>query len=96
MVYSGLPSLRVGPNPLSQPVAYMTFGLEREEKVRLRVFDVQGRCMRELLNDVLPAGRHRIPWDGLSDNGHPVGSGIYFMQLKQGEKRTVRKLSVVR
>ncbi len=74
----------------------MTFGLARQEKVRLRIFDIQGRCVRQLIDEVLPAGKHRIPWDGMSDEGHRVGSGVFFTQLVYADQRTIRKLSVIK
>jgi flagellar hook assembly protein FlgD len=30
----------------------------------------------------MPAGAHRLLWDGRDDSGRPVDSGIYFVMLR--------------
>jgi hypothetical protein len=88
--------LTVGPNPLTEPIAWLYFGLEREEPIRLEMFDLQGRLVAMLVDEVLPAGNYRIAWDGNDDRGARVGSGIYFMKLKRPGGSEVRKVSVIR
>ncbi len=71
---SSRPHLRIGPNP-PRPVACSSFALQTQSKVTLKIYDLQGRCVRTLVNEVLPAGEYRIPWDGHTDAGTPVAGG---------------------
>ena len=76
--------LRGYPNPTNGS-ARVGFRLAGEEMVRLRIYDAQGRWVRNLLHETLPAGAHEVAWDGLDDNGQAVASGSYFFQLSRGE-----------
>jgi len=55
------------------------------------VFDVGGRRVATLVDEVLPAGEHRRDWrpDG-------VPSGVYFYSLRAGGRTEARKLVVAR
>jgi len=62
----------------------------------VRVFDVRGGLVRELLQRTLGPGRHGVQWDGKSASGQPVGSGIYYIQALVGEKNLVMRHAIVR
>jgi hypothetical protein len=47
----------------------------------LAVYDARGRLVRELLAGVMPPGEQIVTWDGRSDAGDPVPSGVYFYRL---------------
>ena len=49
--------------------------------VSLRIYDVGGRLVRHEAPGVLNAGEHAVTWNGVDQNGAPVGSGIYFVRL---------------
>ncbi len=84
------------PNPL-HPSAAVPFGLAHPARVRLTIFDLAGRRVRALADEMLPAGEHRRVWDGRDDPGRPVASGVYFYELVAGGERIGRrKLVVVR
>ncbi|MBD3162892.1 MAG: T9SS type A sorting domain-containing protein, partial [Candidatus Eisenbacteria bacterium] len=88
LVFSLMPSR---PNP-SQGGATISFSLERAGKVRLVLYDVQGRAVRTLVDGERSAGAHSILWDGRDGRGGRVSSGIYFTRLEANGKTEVRKL----
>ncbi|MBT5364362.1 MAG: hypothetical protein HOK94_02275 [Candidatus Marinimicrobia bacterium] len=45
------------------------------------MIDLLGRPVRTLVNKQKPAGKYRIKWDGINDQGQSVSAGIYFSQL---------------
>jgi len=49
--------------------------------LRLDIFDVRGRHVRLLADGVFAAGSHSVRWDGQSDGGLGVSSGVYFARL---------------
>ncbi len=83
------------PNPFN-PKTQIQFDLPSEGQVDVGVFTVSGRRISTLLNSSMPAGRHSVEWDGRSDSGESMPSGIYFYRVAsdfgiQTEKMTMIK-----
>lgn len=68
------------PNPFN-PETWIRFDLPRAGRVSLRIYGVDGRLLREW-RESLPPGRHRIRWDGRTEQGIGVSSGVYFAKLR--------------
>ena len=47
----------------------------------LKIYDVQGRRVRDVLVDAPRVGRQEIAWDGRDDEGMPAPAGVYFFRL---------------
>ncbi len=75
------------PNPFN-PSTRIAFKLPSARNIDLRVFDLRGRMVRTLASGSYPAGRHSVEWNGRTDGGTAVPSGVYFYRLRSGE--TVR------
>ena len=83
------------PNPFN-PETNIRFQLPKESGVRLRIFNILGKEIRNLTNRLYQAGEYSITWDGHDERGNPVPSGIYFYQLKAGNFSAVKKLTLLR
>jgi hypothetical protein len=68
------------PNPFN-PSTMIAFDLPVAARVRLSIYDVSGRLVKELLNEKREEGRHRAAWDGKDDRGQSVASGVYLYRL---------------
>jgi hypothetical protein len=79
------------PNPFN-PATRIVYDVPREGgDVHIDIFDVTGRRVRALLGEHRPAGTWTIEWDGRSDAGARVASGIYFYRLRaKGFEKTLR------
>jgi len=64
--------------------------------VILRIFDISGRPVRELLRIPQGAGSYYIDWDGKDTDGQDCSSGIYFAVLEALGQRKSAKLVLVR
>jgi len=68
----------VGPNPLN-PSGVLTFNTLTSGHVRIRMFDLQGRLVRSLMDaPLLPAGNHEVTIDGRGSRGEELPSSVYF------------------
>ena len=74
------------PNPFN-PTTNFGFRIADCELVTLKVFDVLGREVSTLVNEVRPAGAYAIRWDASS-----LPSGVYFYQLRAGSFVDAKKL----
>jgi hypothetical protein len=79
------------PNPFTGGTL-LRFTLPSPGRVDLRIFDASGRAVRTLLAGSQPAGAHLCRWDGRDAAGQPVGTGVYFAQLKVGDRTLERKM----
>jgi len=80
----------VYPNPVKGQ-AQIEYSLKAPGEVKLAVYDVMGRLVRQVVNGKIPAGLHRVAWDGKDANGRLVSSGVYFMKLSSlGINKTAR------
>jgi flagellar hook assembly protein FlgD len=67
------------PNPFN-PSTNVSLTLPVQSYVEVRVFDVTGRKVRNLLQKDLASGMQTFAWDGLDDGGTRVASGFYILQ----------------
>jgi len=87
--------VHVHPNPFN-PSTQIHFYLPAENVVAVRLYDVNGRVVKELINGFRAAGEYSIIWDGCDQLGRTVASGPYFSQVRFGEERKVAKMMLVR
>jgi len=78
------------PNPFN-PSTEIRFSLADAGDVDLSVYDVAGRLVRRLASGHHDSGEHRVTWDGESDAGQAVSSGMYFYRLETADGRTASK-----
>jgi len=85
------------PNPFNDETL-IAFSLpdEGRQKVSLRIFNVTGQEVRDLVDGPRDGGLHLVRWDGRGAAGLPVSSGIYFAELRAGNRRQVQKLVLLR
>ncbi len=84
------------PNPFN-PVTTIAFALPRQEAVTLRIFDLQGRLIRTLINhEARKEGRHAARWDGRDDTGRQAASGTYFYRLEAGNNTATGRLTMIK
>ena len=48
--------------------------------VQVVVFDIQGKHVRYLRDEVMDAGEHSVAWDLRDDQGREVPRGVYFLK----------------
>lgn len=78
------------PNPFN-PVTTIEFTLKESSIVSLRVFDILGREVKSILNEMVEAGIHQLEF-----NGSDLESGIYFYEMQAGNFRDVKKLVLLK
>ena len=87
--------LGVSPNPFN-PSTSISFQLAEPGRARLGIYDLTGRLVRRLADGPFPVGQHSLTWDGRSDNGDRVGSGIYLVSFRAGDVLSSSKLTLLK
>lgn len=62
----------------------------------LRVFDAQGRLVRNLFRGELHSGPENVSWDGRGESGAASASGVYFARLESGAEAITRRVVLIR
>ena len=83
------------PNPLN-PTTTIEFSLDRQARATLAIYDVQGRLVRTLVDDIIGSGYQERIWDGKDSQGNPVSSGVYFYRLTAGNKTLTKKMVLLK
>jgi hypothetical protein len=85
------------PNPFN-PSTRIAFDMPHAAHVNLRVFTVDGRLVRTLLDETRPAGADQaIVWDGRDDEGRKQPSGTYLYRFAvEGGRTLVRKMQLLK
>ena len=78
------------PNPFN-PQATIEFRVPTLGRVQLAVYDLLGRAIAVLRDEILPAGRYQTIWDASK-----VPSGTYYVRLEAGSFVQTRKMVLVR
>ena len=78
------------PNPFNSSTT-ITFSLEAPEQISLKVYDLLGREIETLVDELLPMGVHSIEWEtGIH------ASGIYLYRLQTSSSVLTRKMHLVK
>ncbi len=83
------------PNPFN-PRTTITFEVPAETHAALRIYDLRGGLVRTLLDRELMAGRHSVQWNGTSDAGLSLASGVYLYRLETKEETLTRRMLLLK
>jgi hypothetical protein len=68
------------PNPFN-PSTTIPVSIPKLSQIRLTVYNVLGQEVRTLYAGPLEAGKYLYTWDGTSESGRPVATGVYIVRL---------------
>ena len=78
------------PNPFN-PSTTIPFDITERTHVKLFVYDMTGRKVATLLDEVRNPGRYHVQF-----NGSRLASGVYFYELQAGSFRTTKKFTLIK
>jgi len=78
------------PNPFN-PTTSIKFSVPTPEMVTLKIFDVLGREVAVLVNEMKQPGFHTVDFDASS-----LASGIYFYRIDAGQFTSVKRMVLVK
>ena len=78
------------PNPFN-PSTRISYSIPELTKVKLTVFDINGKVIEELVNDNQKPGTYTLTWNAIDNS-----TGIYFIRLETSDFTKVRKMMFVK
>ncbi len=84
------------PNPFN-PRTEISFRLTEPGRISLEIHDLAGRLVRTLISQQdLGMGLHHAEWDGRTDDGRVLASGVYFYRIEAGSFSDSKKMVLLR
>lgn len=86
------------PNPFN-PSTFIQYTIPQTANLtttRLEIFNMLGQRVRILVNEKLSAGTYSVGWNGISDSGEAVASGVYLYRLSVGEFVDMKKMLMLK
>lgn len=83
------------PNPFN-PTTTILYDVPSAEHVNLEVYNILGRKIRTLVDEVKATGTHEAYWDGTDDYGTRVASGIYLCNMQAGNYMQSMKMMLMK
>lgn len=79
------------PNPFNGSTT-IEFELAKASLINLSVYDTKGQKIKEIINEFVNSGLHKIKWNGLNEFNTKVSSGTYLIILKSEKNIQNRKI----
>lgn len=83
------------PNPFN-PETAVNYTLRNAGSVTVRIYSLEGRLVKTLVEGYASAGTHEVRWNGTDNTGRSVPSGMYFVKTESGADKSVVKLSLLK
>jgi hypothetical protein len=78
------------PNPFN-PTTNLGFGISKLEFVSLKVYDISGKEVMTLVNEMKSPGRYQVAFDGSN-----LASGVYFYKITAGSFSAVKRMLLIK
>jgi hypothetical protein len=83
------------PNPFN-PETIISFSVDKSQTIQLNILDSRGTLVKRLVHRRYTSGSHVIHWNGTSDQGTNVATGMYFVQLVGSNQVKTLKIILLR
>lgn len=83
------------PNPFN-PTTRIEYDLKEAALVSLNIFDLNGRKIKTLVQEVQPAGRQSAVWNATDNSGRQVSAGVYIYQIRANDFVSNRKMILLK
>ena len=79
------------PNPFN-PKTIISFGLPVSTELNISVYNLMGQKISTLISGYFSEGFHTVTWDGVSDDGFHVSSGVYLYTIETETFQDMKKM----
>ena len=74
----------------------IAYTLRQTQKVRLVIYDVMGRKVKNFRDGIESPGVYNIFWNGLDDRNQKVSSGVYFCRFETDKYKDTKKIVMLK
>jgi subtilisin family serine protease len=83
------------PNPFN-PSTSIRYSVPVQSRIHLRIFDLIGREVASLVDELQARGNYAVHWHGTDNTGVPLPSGVYFYRLESAGQHLTKKMLLIK
>jgi len=83
------------PNPFNSSTK-IKYSVPRLSRVTIDIYNLLGRKVKSLINEMKSAGSYTANWDGTDMNGRPTSTGVYYYRISTGDLSATKKLVLLK
>ena len=83
------------PNPFNA-CTKINYQVKENCRVQIKIYDITGRQVRTLVDEMKSIGHHSVIWDSRDDVGNDLTSGVYLYQLKAKNYSEMKRMVLVK
>jgi hypothetical protein len=83
--------VQASPNPFRESLS-VNYLVETPDIVELQIYNTMGQLIKTLLQQYQQPGKYYISWDGKSESGQQVQTGIYLLKMRASDKSSIVKI----
>ena len=83
------------PNPFN-PITKISYELASDGFVKISIFDMKGKEVKTLIENVQLSGKHSVIWNATDNNAQPVSAGLYLYKIQNKGKTKTRKMVLIK
>lgn len=84
------------PNPFN-PTTTISYSLPIQNTISVNIYNFLGEHVATLINnEKQQAGKHEVLWNSLDKNGNKVPSGTYFYEMKYGNFKQTKRMTLIK
>lgn len=83
------------PNPFN-PTTEIAFSIPKQSPVKIVIYGLSGEVVATIVNQTMSAGNYRVTWNGRTDDGRAVASGVYFYHLQAEGFTATKKMTLLK
>ena len=91
----GVTNVVAAPNPFN-PATTVSFKLGQAQRVRISVYDLDGRRVARLADREFPTGTSTVDWTGRADSGRSLASGTYLILVDSPGHQVTTKVTLLK
>ena len=83
------------PNPFN-PSTTIRYGLEKDSYVKVEIYNILGKLITTLQNEIQTQGWHSVIWNGTNQHGKQAHAGLYLSKTTSNNKVKTTKLMLLK
>ena len=83
------------PNPFN-PITEISYELASDGFVKLSIFDMKGREVKTLIENIQLSGKRSVIWNATDNNDQLVSAGVYLCKIQTRGTTKTRKMVLIK